>query len=555
MQANPVTQYRHWQRRFRLGLPEILRRLRYRVRRFISSDASQVDYLEWVRRFESFADGATDSGCPGWFQLELPSEPVQAWAGLPTLAWDPSAPGAMDKLPATMTHGVFLAPGVAAHAHAPGWLKAAMTGPGIHLAFGDEDTLDASGVRRGPYFKPEWDPELLLEQDYVAGLFVVSRSALEQALSRPLPASGMRHALLLRLARILAKEAVARIPRILSHRAQGVVDRSLPLAALEDWISGDGAQSHAVVEAGPAGHRIQWRLPADAPMVSVVIPTRDQPQHLRRCLESLSSTPGTCPLEIVLVDNGTRDAEALRILEAAARHGAQVLRRDEPFNFSRLVNAGVQASNGDLVCLLNNDIQAISPGWVDRLAALAMRPEVGAVGALLTYPDGSIQHAGILCGLGGAAANLHSGEPAGTAGQQGRARCRQQFMAVTAACMMLRRSLFLDVGGFDIGYPVAFNDVDFCLRLRQTGRRIVWTPDVVLRHHESASRGADDTDARRSRMCTEFDRLRSRWADQLDDDPAYNPNLTLHGKAFQLTLVPRWVQAHDAPAPRQETWT
>lgn len=555
MQANPVTPFRHWQRRFRLGLPEILRRLRYRVRRVLSRDASQVDYQEWVRRFESAAPGLTASGCAGWLRLELPGEATQAWPGLPALAWDPSVPGAMERLPATMTHAVFLAPGVAVHAHAPGWLKAAVARPGIHLAFGDEDTVDASGVRRDPYFKPEWDPELLLEQDYVAGLFVVSRPALERALSRPLPASAMRNALVLRLSRMLARDAVARVPRILSHRAPCAVERSQPLAALEDWIRDDGASPHAVVEAGAAGHRIQWRLPADAPKVSVVIPTRDQPRHLRRCLESVSSTQGECPVEIVLVDNGTRDAEALQLLDMAAKKGAQVLRRDEPFNFSRLVNAGVQASKGELVCLLNNDIQAISPGWVDGLAALAMRPEVAAVGALLTYPDGSIQHAGILCGLGGAAANLHSGEPAGTAGPQGRARCRQQFMAVTAACMMLRRSLFLDVGGFDIGYPVAFNDVDFCLRLRQTGRRIVWTPDVVLRHHESASRGADDTDARRSRMRTEFERLRSRWADQLDDDPAYNPNLTLHGKAFQLTLVPRWAQAHDAPAARQETWT
>lgn len=552
MQVSLTPPDKPWQRRLRLGLPEILSRLRYRLRRRVARDVAQEDYREWIRRFEANAPVVAPRPHAGWYQLLLPGETVAGLAGLPQFEWDPSAPKALDRLPGELTHAVFLGPGLAPHPHALPHLQAALVPGPVRLAFGDEDRVDASGVRRDPYFKPCWDPELLLEHDYVSGLFAVDRRTLAESMHRPLPPSAARQALILRLARSMHFNATCRIPRVLSHRTAPVGDRGQPLAALQDWAFDESAGSRAGLVAGVSAGRIDWSLPASLPTVSVVIPTRDQPGHLGRCLTSLSALAGQCPLEIVLVDNGTTDPEALALLDAAARAGGVVLRRDEPFNFSRLVNAGAAEATGDLVCLLNNDIQAIEPGWQDRMAALALREDTGAVGAMLAYPDGTIQHAGILAGLGGSAANLFAGLPLTIDGQHGRARCRQQFSAVTAACLMVRREVFTALGGFNVDYPVAFNDVDFCLRLRKAGLRVVWTPDVVLRHFESASRGRDDDGERRQCVLDEVRRLRADWAAELDNDPAYNPNLTLHGDAFDLTLVPRWRAAHEAMALRQD---
>jgi O-antigen biosynthesis protein len=228
-------------------------------------------------------------------------------------------------------------------------------------------------------------------------------------------------------------------------------------------------------------------------------------------------------------------------------------RDDSPFNFAALNNAAIAAARGEFVALVNNDIEIISPDWLDELVALAARPGVGAVGARLWYSDGTLQHGGVITGIGGGAGHAHKRLTRDEPGLMGRAQRLQMLSAVTAACLVVRRDHYQAVGGMDAGaFAVAFNDVDFCLRLRQQGLRNLWTPFAELFHHESVSRGSDRRPEKKLRFVRERDALQARWGASLTHDPAYNPNLTLNNENFALASPPRvnlrspWFQ-HDAP--------
>jgi len=216
-----------------------------------------------------------------------------------------------------------------------------------------------------------------------------------------------------------------------------------------------------------------------------------------------------------------------------------VVRFDHPFNFSAINNAGVREARGQVVALLNNDLEAIEPGWLGEMVSHALRPEIGAVGARLLYPDRTVQHGGILLGIGGIAGHAHKLSPEHDPGYLLRAQIAQDMSAVTAACLAIRRETYLAVGGFDETLAVAFNDVDFCLRVGETGRRNLWTPFATLIHHESRTRGADDSAPKRARFHQEIRRMHARWGHVLGNDPAYNPNLTLESEEFALAWPPR----------------
>jgi GT2 family glycosyltransferase len=253
--------------------------------------------------------------------------------------------------------------------------------------------------------------------------------------------------------------------------------------------------------------------------------------------------------EVIIVDNGSDDPAALAYLDSLAQgthplvkptHRARVLRYDQPFNFSAINNFAVTQAQGELVGMLNNDLEVITPGWLDEMAAQALRPGIGCVGAMLYYPNDTIQHAGCIVGLGGVAGHAFRDYPRGTEGKFNRARLVQNYTAVTAACLIVRKSTYELVGGLDEqNLTIAFNDIDFCLRVNAAGYRNLWTPFAELYHHESVSRGAEDTPEKHERFRAEVEYMMKRWPEELRHDPAYNPNLTLELTDFTLAAPPR----------------
>jgi GT2 family glycosyltransferase len=260
------------------------------------------------------------------------------------------------------------------------------------------------------------------------------------------------------------------------------------------------------------------------PRVTVIVPTKDAPAHLGRCLDSVFSRSTYPNFDVVLVDNGTTDPEAVRIFD---RHTVEVLPFDGPFNFSRVNNVGARHADGEYVLFLNNDTEVQTPEWIEAIVGLAEPDGVGAVGPLLLYPNGRVQHAGVVLGLRGTADHIMRGFPAGADGYAGSLSCTREVSAVTAACMLMRRGLFLDLGGFDEHFATHYQDVDLCLRIGRSGRRILYTPRAVLRHHEGATRG-DQYD--------HLDRalLLDAWGETIErGDPYYNASLSLEGADYE----------------------
>ena len=423
--------------------------------------------------------------------------------------------------------------------------------PALDLVYSDEDKIDENGRRFDPYFKPDWNPDLLLGQNYVCHLTVLRARVARAAGGFRTGFEGSQdHDLVLRCTRDLPRRAVGHVPRVLYHWRAIPGSTALQRDA-KDYAALAGARAveehvrheaaGATVEVLDEGHyRVRWPLPRPVPKVTLVVPTRDRPELLRTCIDSLLGRTEYPDFEIVVVDNQSSDPDALAYLDRlGARAGVRVLRYDAPFNYSAINNFAVAAARGTVIGMVNNDIEVISPHWLQEMVGQAMRPGVGAVGAMLYYPDGRIQHAGVVLGLGGIANHAYAGEPAGIGGHGGRARVVQEVSAVTGACLIVRRDAYERVGGLDEGLQVAFNDIDFCLRLGQAGLRCLWTPFATLYHHESASRGRDEDGPRRQRFLREVALMQERWGHLLERDPAYNPNLTLSGRGFELADPPR----------------
>ena len=270
-------------------------------------------------------------------------------------------------------------------------------------------------------------------------------------------------------------------------------------------------------------HRIRYALPEPRPLVSIIVPTRNGLGLVRQCVESIRSRTTYSPYEIVLVDNQSDDPATLDYFAHLSETGhARVLRYDAPFNYSAINNFAVRQARGELLCLLNNDTEVISPGWLDEMASLAIRSVTGAVGAMLYYPNDTIQHAGVELGLAdGLPGHRFFGKPRGYPGPRGLLRHVQTLSAVTAACLVIRKAIYEEVDGLDeTDFVIAYNDVDFCLRVQARGYQNVWTPFAELYHHETATRGHDMAPERLSRYTRECDALRRRWGDVLITDPA-----------------------------------
>ncbi|AOV17569.1 hypothetical protein BJI67_11305 [Acidihalobacter aeolianus] len=422
--------------------------------------------------------------------------------------------------------------------------------PHAQLIYSDEDKLNADGERKDPYFKPAWNPELLLGQNYICHLAVFRRE-------RMLDIGGLREGmegsqdwdLALRFSEGLAADQILHIPAVLYHwrvhaesTAASITAKPYAVRTAEkavgDHLQRLGERSSLEPVCGGA-YLLPHFTVQGAPMVSLIIPTRDHVDVLRACIESLQKTRYP-HYEIIVVDNQSCETETLAYLNALKHEGrARVLRYDRPFNYAALHNWVVPQAQGEFVCLLNNDVEVITPDWLTDLLALAQRDGVGAVGAKLLYPDGSVQHAGVVTGIGGVAGHLHIRFPADSCGYAGRAALVQDFSVVTGACLLVRKVHWSSVDGMTETLSVALNDVDFCLKLREMGLRNVWMPAARLYHHESKSRGSDFDPAKLERFALERAYMQWRWGHTLMDDPAYNPNLSLADESCLFASPPR----------------
>jgi GT2 family glycosyltransferase len=308
--------------------------------------------------------------------------------------------------------------------------------------------------------------------------------------------------------------------------------------AINAHFSRLGVNGH--VELIGFGYKPIYHLPDVLPLVSIIIPTRNAHALVRQCIDSIKRLTNYKNYELILVDNGSDETESLQEWRRLEAVGVKVLRDDGPFNYSSLNNKAVKVSQGEVLVLLNNDTEVIDPKWLDIMVGHALRPNIGPVGAKLLYKDKTIQHAGVVLGMGGAAGHANYKLTEKSHGYFGRASLTGNFSAVTAACLAVRRNLYLEFGGLDeVNLKVAFNDVDFCLRLGQAGYRCVYAPDAVLYHHESVSRGAEDDPQKKARFKKESEWMSNKWASLLENDPYYSPNLTLEHSDFSLAWPPR----------------
>lgn len=437
--------------------------------------------------------------------------------------------------------------------HALYWVADAINrNPQALLFYSDEDKVDEKGLRFDPYFKCDWNPALFYSHNLFSHLGVYSKSLLNKVGGFRVGLEGSQdYDLALRCTEQIEPSQIVHIPRILYHwrihsdsTAKSAEAKPYAAIAAERALNDHFKRTNvaAVAQRTEGGYRVRYALPTLPPMVSLIIPTRNGLNLIRQCIDSILNKTTYPNYEILIVDNGSDDPNVLDYFNEISRsRKVKVLRDDRPFNYSALNNAAVKRASGDLIGLVNNDIEVISPEWLTEMVSHAIRPHIGAVGARLWYPDNTLQHGGVLLGVGGVANHSHFKISRGDPGYFCRAALIQNFSAVTAACLVVKKSIYEEVGGLnEVDLQVAFNDVDFCLRVRAAGYQNLWTPYADLYHHESATRGADDTPEKQARFAKEVAYMTGKWADELANDPAYSPNLSLAIESdFTLAWPPR----------------
>lgn len=404
------------------------------------------------------------------------------------------------------------------------------------LIYSDHDRIDDQGRRSSPQFKPDWSPELAVASGYPGCVLAVRNLLIVQAEASLGTLDS--YSLLLGAAAELDGNAVQHIPAVLWHQDASLSAKSLSTGATKYYL--EKRRLLAEVQQEGAWLRLRYQLPAPPPMVSIIIPTRDQPGMLRNCVESVLGKTTYSNYEVIIVDNQSCEPETLAYFAALkSEPRVRLLCYDRPFNYAAINNYAVQKARGSLMCLLNNDTEVLDPEWLSEMVARIAQADVGVVGAKLLYADGSVQHAGDVVGVSGVAAHLHAHLARDAAGYMGRAQLPQELSAVTAACLLTWRELYLSLGGLDERHlAVAYNDVDYCLRIREQGKRIVFTPYARLYHHESVSRAGEASRSKQARTRREERYFRRRWKSVLARDPFYNPNLSRVRADFSLSHAP-----------------
>jgi len=437
--------------------------------------------------------------------------------------------------------------------HALFWVVDAINQhPDAQLIYSDEDKVDELGKRFDPYFKSDWNRDLFYSQNMISHLGVYKSSLLRCIGGFRLGLEGSQdYDLALRSIEMINENQIHHIPRVLYHwRVHAGSTAYSAEAKPYAMIAGERAlnehfereEINASAELVGFGYRVHYKLPIDLPLVSLIIPTRNGFELITKCIESIIQKTDYKNYEIVIIDNGSDHINVLKYFEdLKSKNNVRVIRDGRPFNYSALNNSAVKLAKGSLIGLLNNDLEVISAEWLSEMVSLALQPNIGAVGARLWYPDNTLQHGGIILGLGASAVagHAHDRMQRGHNGYFGRANLINSFSAVSAACLLVKKDLYQSVGGLNENdLQVAFNDVDFCLRLKEVGYRNVWTPYAELYHYESATRGAEDSVEKVLRFNQEAKYMIGRWGSLLKNDPAYNPNLSLIRGDFSYKWPP-----------------
>jgi len=409
--------------------------------------------------------------------------------------------------------------------------------PTIDVVYADEDVRDPSGTYV-PFFKPGFAVDSLRSRNYVARAAAYRRAAvLGVGGIHTEFGSAFDYDLILRL--LDSGAIVVHVARVLYHRGRVVDTGRDGVRALEASLERTAEPGRIEqLDCTVPVYCVRYRLHAAA-RVSIIVPTRDHADDLDRCLTSLFERSTYDDFEVLLIDNGSREPEALALIERWAKHESRVrvFPSAIPFNYSKLNNLGFGHSRGRYIVLLNNDTEILTADWLEAMMEQAQRPSIGAVGAALEFPDGTLQHGGVVLGIGGVAGHSHRFAAAGDAGYFCVLRSVTNYAAVTGACLMVRRELYEAVGGLDETLTVAFNDVDFCLKLLARGVRNVWLPHVRLVHGESKSRGSDIGPAKQFRHLREQDVMLERWSALIADDPYYSPHLTRRSEDYRIRLL------------------
>jgi glycosyltransferase involved in cell wall biosynthesis len=430
--------------------------------------------------------------------------------------------------------------------------------PDADLIYSDEDKIDEHGKRFGAYFKTDWNPELFLCHNLFSHLGVYRRSLIEKIGRLREGFEGSQdYDLALRVSRETISSRIRHIPAILYHWLSTMEANSFSQRQLEKCIdAGRRAKSEhlralgddAFVEACPTldnGDRIRRTIPEPAPLVSLIVPTKNVAHLLQPCLDGLLHRTDYANFEIIIIDHESDEPETIALLQKAARDPrVRVMPYKGEFNYSDMNNKAAALARGELIGLVNNDIDVIAPDWLTEMVSLAVRRENGAIGAKLLYPDGRIQHAGVIVGLGGGAGHIFAKAGGDKHGYFGSLQLASNFSAVTGACLIVKKSIFEEVGGLNAAdLKVAFNDVDLCLKIAARGYLNVWTPYALLYHHESPSRGLDHEDpVKNERYQREVAYIRDKWGEMMDRDPFFNPNFSLLSPYCELAAPPRRIR-------------
>ena len=426
--------------------------------------------------------------------------------------------------------------------------------PKVRFLYSDEDKIDEKGNRYDHHFKTNWNPDLLLSQNYICHLACCEIDLLRKS-------NGFREGfegaqdwdLFLRITEQLNNDEISHIPEILYHwrassksTASSLSSKSYvheaALKTLNDTIRRRSLRAAPKLVDKKNGYwRIAYQIPSDEPLVSILIPTKDRIDLLKTCIDSILKITKYKNFEILILDNESIEKNSHKYFEQVSElKNIKVIRVKSSFNYSYINNYGVKQANGNILAFVNNDIEITEPGWLYEMVSHAIRKEIGCVGAKLLYPNKTIQHAGVIIGIGGVAGHSFKNYPSTHSGYKHRLQLVQNYSAVTAACLVVEKEIFKKVGGFDEeNLKVAFNDVDFCLKVLEAGFRNLWTPHSLMIHHESASRGLEKTTKQKKRFQNEVLFMQKKWSGMLMKDSFYNPNLSLDSEDFSLSFPPR----------------
>jgi len=420
--------------------------------------------------------------------------------------------------------------------------------PDCQIVYSDEDKIDEVGNRTDPYFKCEFSPELFRSMNYLNHLTVHrTDNIIKTGAWKHKFVGSQDYDLILRVWERIRDCQIIHIPKVLYHwRAiegstaldGGEKDYTVDagVTALNEHLERTNANAIAEVIPGLLHFRVRHCIPEDAPLVSLIIPTKDRIDLVKACIDSIYEKTIYPNFEIILINNNSELQESFDYFKELEESGrARVFTYNIPFNYSAINNYAVTKAKGKIIGLINNDIEVISKGWLSELVSWAQNDDIGCVGAKLYFENGQIQHGGVIVGLGGVAGHAHKYFPRDAHGYYHRAKVVQNLSAVTAACLLVKKSIFEEVGGLnEKDLIIAFNDVDFCLKVQEAGYRNVWTPFAEMYHYESISRGAEDNPEKMARFNREKDYMQKRWAEILNNDPYYSPNLTKDKEDFSI---------------------